>query len=65
MRVGKFEVVTTLATGAMQFAVVEHDDKGPILRLGPFDGQRYAEARAIDLHALDLNLSPPRARRLP
>ena len=60
MRVGNFEVVATLATGSQRFAVVEHDDKGPILRLGPFDGQRYAEARAIDLHALDLNLKPPR-----
>jgi hypothetical protein len=65
MRVGNFEVVITrqLATHAVQYAVIEHDDKGPILRLGPFADWRFAEARAIDLHALDLNMQPPRALR--
>jgi hypothetical protein len=65
MRVGNFEVVITrqLATYAVQYAVIEHDDKGPILRLGPFADWRFAEARAIDLHALDLNMQPPRASR--
>lgn len=64
MRVGNFEVMPTreLATHAPLYAVIEHDERGPILRLGPFVDHRFAEARAIDLHALDLNLQPPRDR---
>ena len=64
MRVGKFEVMITLATGAQRYAVVEHDELGPILRLGPFDEKRFAEARAIDLHGIDLNMAPPRDARV-